>query len=138
MAELKTKATAVSVADYLQQKANTQQAADAKELMALFAQITQEPATMWGPSIVGYGVYRYTYDSGRSGEMCITGFAIRGREFVLYLMVDDDVQQQLLSQLGKYKMGKACLYFKTVADIDMAILAQLISHSVAKVKQLYG
>lgn len=134
MAQLKTTATSASVADYLQQKANTQQAADAKVLMALLQQITQEPATMWGPSIVGYGVYRYTYESGRSGEMCIAGFAIRGREFVLYLMVDDDVQQKLLSQLGKHKMGKACLYFKTLADIDMAVLAELISNSVAKVK----
>lgn len=136
MAELKTKATSTSVADYLQQKANTQQAADANVLMALLHQITEEPATMWGPSIVGYGKYRYTYDSGRSGEMCITGFAIRGREFVLYLMVDDAVQQTLLSQLGKHKMSKACLYFKTLADIDLAILTQLIRNSVAKVKQL--
>jgi hypothetical protein len=63
---------------------------------------------MWGPSIVGYGSYRYTYESGRTGEAPLTGFAIRGRELVIYLIAEGDRQKSLLSKLGKHKMGKTC------------------------------
>jgi hypothetical protein len=62
---------------------------------------------MWGPSIVGYGVYRYTYESGRTGEAPVAGFAIRGRELVVYVSAESDEQKSLLSQLGKHRMGKA-------------------------------
>ena len=93
---------------------------------------------MWGPSIVGYGSYRYTYESGRTGEMCLVGFAIRGRELVVYLAADGSEQQALLSKLGKYKMGKACLYFKRLAEIDKQVLEQLVAGSIAELKRRYG
>lgn len=77
MAENKTKPTDASIEDYIASRANEQQRADCRELMALLEMITQQSPRMWGPSIVGYGSYRYTYDSGRTGEAPLAGFAIR-------------------------------------------------------------
>lgn len=138
MSDNKTKVTAASVADYIASRAQAQQGKDCHALMDLLEQLTGQPAKMWGPSIVGYGSYRYTYDSGRSGEAPLTGFAIRGRELVLYLSVDSEEQQALLSRLGKHKMGKSCLYFKQLADLDSAELQQLIAGSIAELRQRYG
>ncbi|MBT9598302.1 MAG: DUF1801 domain-containing protein [Vitreoscilla sp.] len=137
MAENKTHATDASVDAYIAQRASEEQRADCRALMAMLEKVTQQGPTMWGPSIVGYGSYRYTYDSGRSGEMCLAGFAIRGRELVVYLAAEGEQQQALLSRLGKHKMGKACLYFKRLGDLDQAVLEQLVAGSVAELKRRY-
>lgn len=138
MAELKTKATDASIAEYIASRASEEQAADCKTLMAMLKKITKEQPRMWGPSIVGYSSYRYTYESGRTGEMCAVGFAIRGRETVIYLAADSPEQQALLSKLGKYKMGKSCLYFKKLAEIDKSVLEQLVVGSLSELKLRYG
>lgn len=135
MAENKTKPTDASVEDYIASKANEQQRSDCLELMALLEKVTQQPPKMWGPSIVGYGCYRYTYESGRTGEAPLAGFAIRGRELVVYLDVEGDKQKRLLSKLGKHKMGKVCLYFKQLADLDKSVLEQLVIGSVTAVRR---
>ena len=131
----KTKPTDASVDEYIASRANEQQAADCRELMAMLKSVTRQPAKMWGPSIVGYGAYRYTYESGRTGEAPLAGFAIRGRELVLYVLADGDEQKSLLSKLGKHKMGKVCLYFKQLADLDKSVLRQLVTNSVADVRR---
>jgi hypothetical protein len=92
---------------------------------------------MWGPSIVGYGSYTYTYASGHSGDACLTGFAVRGKELVVYLVAESPAQVSLLAKLGRHKMGKACLYFKRLADLDIAVLEALIVESVAEVRRRY-
>jgi hypothetical protein len=92
---------------------------------------------MWGPSIVGYGSYRYTYESGRTGEAPLAGFAIRGRQLVVYLVTEGDKQKSLLSRLGKHNIGKSCLYFKKLADLDPSVLEQLVAGSVAEVRRRY-
>jgi hypothetical protein len=138
MAENKTKATEASVEDYIASRANEEQRVDCKALMSIFKRVTKQPPKMWGPSIVGYGSYRYTYESGRTGEMCLAGFAIRGRELVVYLMAEREKQRALLSRLGKHRMGKSCLYFKRLADLDKTVLAQLVANSVVEAKRRYG
>jgi hypothetical protein len=138
MAENKTKPTDVSVEDYLASRANEQQLADCRELMALLKKLTRKTAKMWGPSIVGYGSYRYTYDSGHSGEAPLAGFAVRGRDLVVYLSCDGDERKALLLKLGKHKMSKSCLSFKRLADLDKSVLEQLIAGSIADVKKRYG
>ena len=138
MAEIKTKPTHASVKDYIDSRANAQQRADCRELMALFKKITRHSPKMWGPSIVGYGSYRYTYESGRSGEMPLASFAIRGRVLVVYLMIEDEEQRSLLSGLGKHQMSKSCLYFKQLADLDKSTLEKLVVGSIAKVRRRYG
>lgn len=138
MTENKTKATDASISDYIASRAQAQQGDDCLALMALLEQLTGQSAKMWGPSIVGYGSYSYTYDSGRSGEAPLTGFAIRGRDLVLYLSVDSEEQQALLARLGKHKMGKSCLYFKQLADLDSSVLEQLIAGSITELRQRCG
>ena len=138
MAENKTKPTGASVEDYIASRADAQQHADCRELMALLKRITRQPPKMWGPSIVGYGCYRYTYESGRTGEAPLAGFAIRGGELVVYLVAEGDRQTSLWSKLGQHKMGKACLYFKRLADLDESVLEQLVANSVAEVKRRYA
>ena len=138
MAETKTKFTGASVEDYIAARGSDQQQADCHELIALLEKVTRQPPKMWGPSIVGFGSYRYTYDSGHSGEAPLTGFAIRGRELVIYLAPEQDDQKFLRSRLGPHKMGKSCLYFKRLADLDRLMLQKLVAGSVAEAKRRYG
>ena len=138
MAENKTKPTDASIEDYIAARANPQQRTDCRELMALLETVTRQPPKMWGPSIVGYGSYRYTYESGRSGEAPLAAFAIRGRDLVLYLDCEGDRQESLLARLGKHKLGKACLYFRQLADLDEALLEQLVANSVAATRRRHG
>ena len=138
MAETKTKPTGASVQDYISSRANDAQRADCQQLIDLLRTVTGQPAQMWGPSIVGFGTYRYTYESGHSGEAPLTGFAIRGRDLVVYVGVEGDEQQSLLRVLGKHKMGKVCLYFKKLADLDKSVLERLVANSVEDVRRRHG
>ena len=138
MAENKTKPTDASVEDYIASRANAQQYTDCQELMTLFKKVTRHSPRMWGPSIVGYGSYRYTFESGRTGEAPLAGFAIRGRDLVVYLMADGAEQRALLSKLGKHKMGKSCLYFRQLADLDGSALEKLVVGSVAEARRRHG
>lgn len=133
----KTKWTDESVEDYIAARGNEEQQADCRELIALMRKVTRQRPRMWGPSIVGFGSYRYTYDSGHSGEAPLAGFAIRGRQLVIYLLPEQDEQKALLSKLGPHQMGKSCLYFKRLADLDRSVLQNLVAGSVADVKRRY-
>ena len=138
MAENKTTPTGASVDAYIASRASAQQQADCRKLMTLFRRVTRQPPKMWGPSIVGYGRYHYTYDSGRTGEAPVAGFAIRGREIVIYLLTEGDTQRVLLSRLGEHRIGKSCLYIKRLSDLDYSVLETLVTNSVADVKRRYG
>ena len=138
MAENKTKPTGASVDEYLASKANDEQQADCRKLMTLLKRVTRKEPHMWGPTIVGYGSYKYKYASGHSVEAPLTGFAIRGRDLVVYIMAENETQQALLSKLGKHKMGVSCLYFRRLADLDQSVLEQLVSNSIAEAKQRHG
>jgi hypothetical protein len=134
---LRTRPTDASVEDYIASRANAQQRTDCRELMALLKKVTRHSPRMWGPSIVGYGSYRYTYESGRTGEMPLAGFAIRGRELVVYLSVEGEKQRSLLSKLGKHRMSKVCLYFKQLADLDRSTLEKRVVGSIAETRRRY-
>jgi len=138
MAENKTEPTDASVENYIAARGSEQQRADCRELIALLEAATRQPPKMWGPSIVGFGSYRYTYQSGHSGEAPLAGFAIRGRELVIYLAPEQDEQKSLLSKLGPHKMGKSCLYFKRLVDLDRSVLEELVVGSIAEVRRRYG
>ena len=127
-----------SVDEYLASRANAQQLADARTLMAMMHRLTKSPPKMWGPSIVGYGKIAYTYDSGRSGEMPAAAFAVRGRDLVVYLSCDEAPQQARLAKLGKHRMGKSCLYFRQLADLDATVLEQLVAGSIEEATTRYG
>jgi|APFre7841882724_1041349.scaffolds.fasta_scaffold54849_2 hypothetical protein len=106
MTQARTKATDASVDEYLASQASQEQLAYCKALMAMLERVTKHSAKMWGPSIVGYGSYRYTYVSGRTGESCLAGFAIQGRDLVVYLVAADPAQKALLAALGRHKLGQ--------------------------------
>jgi hypothetical protein len=138
MAANKTKYTDASVEDYIADRGSEQQRADCRELIALLKKATRQPPRMWGPSIVGFGSYQYTSGKGRTEEAPLTGFAIRGRELVIYLLAEQDEQKSLLSRLGPHQMTKSCLYFKRLADLDRSVLQKLVDMSIADVRRRHG
>lgn len=137
MAELKTQPTSASVDDYLASRASPEQLTDCKVIMAMCQRVTKQRPKMWGPSMVGYGAYRYKYASGYSGEAFVAGFAIRGKDLVVYLLPESPRQMKLRAKLGKHTMGKSCLYLRRLSDIDPKVLEALIADSVAEVRRRY-
>lgn len=99
---------------------------DGLALDSLFREVTGFAPVMWGPSIVGYGSYAYTYDSGRSGTAPATGFSPRKANVVVYIMPGYTDFGHILEDLGKHRLGKSCLYINKLADIDMDALARLV------------
>ena len=139
MAEIKTKATEVSVDAFIEAVENPVRREDAKKVRAMFERLTGEPAKMWGPTIVGFGSYRYQYESGHSGVMCRMGFSPRKAELVLYLLTEDGGarEQAQLARLGKHRTGKCCLYVRKLADVDEAVLEELSADSLASMNERY-
>jgi len=127
MAENKTKATAVDPQAFLAAVEHPQRRADGQALAEIMTRISGEPPVMWGPSIVGFGLHHYKYESGREGEICTIGFSPRKAALVLYLSCDLDEYRAQLDRLGKYERGRGCLYVKTLADVDMGVLEEMIA-----------
>ena len=92
---------------------------------------------MYGPTIVGFGHYRYRYESGREGEAGVAGFAPRARELVVYLPADPPGRDALLARLGKHKMAKCCLYIKRLEDVDTDVLEELVVGAARAIKERY-
>jgi len=138
MAENKTKATAASVAAHLAAITDEARRRDCEVLVQLMARATNEPPRMWGPSIVGFGSYHYTYESGREGDSCLVGFASRKGDISVYLMGSFPEREALLAKLGRHKLAKACLYLRRLGDVDLAVLEQLVARSAASVKERHG
>jgi hypothetical protein len=136
-AENKTQATVTRVEDFITGIADENQRADARSLIALMTRLSGEPATMWGPSIIGFGRYRYRYDSGREGEMCRIGFSPRKGQTVLYLIDGFEGHAELMAKLGKHKTGKSCLYVKRLSDIDLVVLEDMCRSSLAYMAAKY-
>ena len=135
MAENKTKETDESVQAYLETVEDARKRADCYRLLELMQAITGAEPRMWGTSIVGFGTYHYKYASGREGDSMLTGFAPRKQNLTLYIMAGFDEYEPLLSQLGKYTTGKACLYIKSLDDVDMPTLRTLIERSVEHIRR---
>ncbi|WP_397594333.1 DUF1801 domain-containing protein [Sphingorhabdus sp.] len=136
-AENKTQATVTRVEDFVTGIADENQRADARSLIALMTRLSGKPATMWGPSIIGFGRYRYRYDSGREGEMCRIGFSPRKGQTVLYLIDGFEGHAELMAKLGKHKTGKSCLYVKRLSDIDLVVLEDMCRSSLAYMAAKY-
>lgn len=132
-AELKTKPTEVSVAEFLAAVPDERRRAEAAEIDALHRRVTGCEPKLWGPTIVGYGSYDYKYDSGREGTMCRGGFSPRKAAMTIYLMGNYVNRQaeadDLFARLGKHTTGKSCLYIKKLADVDMTVLERLVQLS---------
>ena len=137
MAENKTKATKASVAVYLAAIEGEERRADCKTLAKLLERATGEKPVMWGPSIVGFGTYHYTYDSGREGDSCLAGFSSRKDAITIYLTPSLPEKAELMKKLGKHKATKGCLYIKKLEDVDTKVLEKLVVTSVTELKRRY-
>lgn len=129
MAENKTRETAASVNAFIDAVADPVRREDARTLAAAMARLSGEEARMWGPSIIGFGSLHYRYESGREGDMPEIAFSPRAKELVLYILGFPE-QDELLARLGKHKIGKSCLYIKRLADVDEAVLAEMMAASL--------
>jgi hypothetical protein len=138
MAANKTVDTDASVEDYLAAIADEARRDDCRALVQLMSGVTKRPPRMWGVAIVGFGSYRYRYESGREGDAPLVGFAARKGDISVYLVAGFEGQQALLARLGRHRMGKACLYVRRLSDLDMRVLEQLVAGSVAEVGRRYG
>ena len=133
----KTTATKVSVADYLTAVDNAARRAEGEALVKVFDRATGWTAQMWGPSIIGYGRYSYTYDSGRQGDMCVVGFSPRKAALSLYLHVSTPETEALFAKLGKARREVGCIYVNKLADIDLAVLEKFVKASKAAALKAY-
>lgn len=131
MAENKTKPTNVSVPAFIDAIADETRRKDAKTLVKLMQSATGEKPKMWGPSIIGFGSYHYTYESGREGDMPLAGFSPRKAATVVYGTTGFSESEALLAKLGKHTVSGSCLHIKKLADVDQKILEALVTKSVA-------
>ncbi len=130
MAELKTKLNDASVEDFINSVEDKNKRDFAFTIIEMMKKITKDEPKMWGDNIIGFGSYHYKYKSGREGDWMLTGFSPRKLNMTLYIMSGFSKYEELLQKMGKFKIGKSCLYIKRKEDVDMKILKQLITESV--------
>jgi len=135
MAENKTKATDASVQTYLAAIEDTTRREDCQALVKLMTKAAGHPPRMWGSSIIGFGSYQYRYESGREGDSCLVGFSSRKGEISVYGLHSAVNADGLFGKLGKHKDGKGCVYIKTLVDVDLKVLEQLVASAVAEKKR---
>jgi hypothetical protein len=130
MAEPKTKQTRESVERFLNSIADEQRRNDCFRVLEIMKAATKTEPAMWGASIVGFGRYRYKYESGTKGEWFLIGFSPRKQDLTLYIMTGLERYSALLKKLGRHKTGKSCLYLKKLDDVDLPTLKELVRQSV--------
>ncbi len=111
---------------------------DAQQLLELMAEVTGMQPVMWGPSIVGFGKYHYVYESGREGDSFLVGFSPRKANLVVYIMPGFTEYADLLSDLGKYRTGKSCLYLGRLHSVNLQVLRTLVRKSVSQMQRKYS
>lgn len=137
MAQNKTTENNLSVIDFLNTVTDETKRKDCFNLSDTIAETTGFTAKMWGAAIVGFGRYHYKYESGRAGDAPLVGFSPRKDAIALYFSSDFNNREELLAKFGKHKTGKACVYVKKLSDIDVEVLKEMVTNSVAKISSLY-
>lgn len=135
--EQKTKPSDASVIEFIELVESASKKEDAYRLLDIFTETTGYEATLWGPSIIGFGSYHYTYPTGHSGTAPLVGFSPRKAKISLYFATGLDIREQLLESFGKHTAGKGCVYINKVADINVEVLEQLINESVRFLRETY-
>lgn len=126
MAENKTRPTDASVDDFIQAIENPRRQSDTQTMLALYKNITGLPPVMWGPSIIGFGVHQYSYESGRKGVLPAAAFSPRKASMTLYVGDNFDDAEALYQKLGKFRKSVACLYINKLDDVDLGVLKEII------------
>lgn len=135
MSENKTRPTERDVREFLNSVGHKTRREDGLALLEMMEEITGESAVLWGNSIVGFGSYHYKYESGREGDMPLVGFSPRKQSLSLYIMTGFEDYETMLAELGKHKLGKACLYVNKLADVNEDVLRRLIRRSYEHMKE---
>jgi hypothetical protein len=140
MAELKTKQNDADVREFINAFADSEQKKkDSFELLKLMQDFTGYEPRMWGPSIIGFGLYHYKSERSRQeGDWLMVGFSPRKTAISLYVYAGYPGQEELLKDLGKFKMGKSCIYIKKLADIKQVTLKKLIESTISHLQTKYG
>jgi hypothetical protein len=140
MSELKTKPHNGDVTAFINEFANTEQKrADSFALIELMRKVTGCAPKMWGPSIIGFGSYHYKSERSRQeGDWPLVGFSPRKAAISLYVYTGSPKHAHLLEGLGKYTMGKACIYVKKLSDIDLDVLTNLMKETIRALQDKYG
>ncbi len=134
MAENKTKQTEASVEDFLSKIEDEKVRRDSEKISELMQKISGEPPKMWGESIIGFGNRHIKSAAGREVDWLEIGFSPRKQNLTLYLNIGEGWDEDLLSKLGKHKLGLGCLYFKRLSDVDETVLAELIEKSIKNIR----
>ncbi|MEQ8927737.1 MAG: DUF1801 domain-containing protein [Fulvivirga sp.] len=137
MSQNKTTATDQSVTQFLESVENETRRKDSFEVLEIIKEITQMEPKMWGGSMIGFGEYHYKYESGREGDFFRAGFSPRKQALTIYLMAGFKEYDELLQKLGKHKIGKSCLYIKSLDQVDMEVLEKMIRLSFEKMEEKY-
>jgi len=135
---VKTTPTGASVKAFIDAIGDEQRRRECRAVMTIMKAATGASPKMWGPSIVGYGSYHYKYDSGREGDWFLAGFSPRKQDLTLYIMSGFAGHAELMQKLGRHKTGVSCLYLRTLDDVDLDVLSELVRRSVAAVDQRYA
>lgn len=138
MAKNKTNETTASVIEFIHSVENEQQRNDSFRLINLMRTISGHEPKMWGSDIIGFGTYHYKYDSGHEGDAPLIGFSPRKKATSLYVFTGLEQHKHLLDDLGKFKMGKACIYIKKLSDIEEQNLALVIKETIHYLQEKYG
>ncbi|WP_417265878.1 DUF1801 domain-containing protein [Brumimicrobium sp.] len=139
MAKNKTQETEQNVEEFIESFANTEQKKkDSFELIKLMKEVTGFEPKMWGPTIIGFGSYHYTYASGHEGDAPLVGFSPRKAEISLYVFTGAEEHEHLLENLGKFRKGKSCIYIKKLENIDQEELKKVMRETIQFVKEKYG
>lgn len=134
MAEPKTKPTEESVKDFLNRIPEAERREDCFAVAKIMEEITGDKPKMWGPSMVGFGTYRYKYASGREGDWPVAAFSPRKKDLTVYLMMGFQKHDELMKKLGKHSSAKSCLYIKRLSDIHVPTLKKLIKTSIKELE----
>jgi len=140
-AKNKTIPHCLSITDYIPAIEKDDRRADCQRLLDVMTEMTGWEPKIWGSSlksgIVGFGDYHYKYDSGREGDSLRLGFSSRVQNISIYIMPGYQDFSDELSRLGKYKIGKACLYIKRLSDIDEAVLKEIMQKGLDIMAEKY-
>jgi len=129
--------TPLSPSEFIEQLDHKTRREDAQALLHIMTRITGWSAILWGKNMIGFGHYHYKYESGREGDCFRTGFSPRKAHLVIYIMPGYTDFRDILSRLGKYKIGKSCLYINKLADINLNVLEELICAGLEDMEQKY-
>ena len=133
----KTKPTTVDPAHFIASIEHDTRREDALTLLELMGRLSGFEAKMWGPTMVGFGRYHYKYDTGREGDWFMVGFSPRKANQVIYLMPGYENFDDELARLGKHKIGKSCLYINKLADVDLAVVEEMVRYTIDLLHENY-